>query len=889
MSNTMARRDFYRWITSLNHTDLDDVDKRLLQLLVDKFDIIAPLSTARGSRPKKIGELIESELLKYEPQIPSIATIDDDMSKMCRQVTKFEVGPFRGFSKKETFAFDKKYVLMYGPNGSGKSSFCEGFEYALLDSIEEAESKRVDLSTYCKNAQTNRMAKPIIYGLTTCQTSEKIESNQDFYRFNFVEKNRIDGFARISATAPKEQQSRIATLFGLDAFNDFVNGFTDALHGNHLMLENQKQIEFNKRNQSYETSKIRIKEIDAEIAQLKDKKTILISEFTSKEISTLDDLRVFLTGEDGMKGIIGELLKEKLSVIPQNIVSDIVVKINDLVSELEKDVQILEERMIQYEEYATDVSFKDLFTAIEQLSNDVAVDKGICPACRTQVDKVVTNPFDFARSEISKMSKLADVQTEIEQSSQLLVRNVQSINKLLNHLKEIQVQLQFKKIAIPLFIEEPYSGIKSAGSLCKVFKLETNKIKRLMPELQEIENEIIKYNDTLQKRREKKSSIEADLQKYQKCKETQDEIVTLRKKANQEKVEIQKSIKVFEEKNKTELDEIEKINKLIELNIKSVQSYAKLITKLKEFREYLPLSLASGLSEKACEYYNIINSHDPEFECLKELNLPTSAGGSITLCFMNESTSYDALYILSEGHIKILGISILMSKIANDNLGFIIFDDIVNAIDDDHRDGIAELLINSDDLKNRQHIITSHGELFISKLEQKLGTSRAAKEVIKYRFNPSDTVDERGVKFTIGNTGNYILLAKQYYSENALKDAAARCRQAIESITERLWKKMSNTMNLSLNVLVRNPGSRPDLFSVVDGLIKALLKISGSEELIEDLKSLKENYSWNLLNKGTHEQGDLPEFERTDIKVLIEVVEKIDKAVSSINLEIKTK
>ena len=61
------------------------------------------------------------------------------------------------------------------------------------------------------------------------------------------------------------------------------------------------------------------------------------------------------------------------------------------------------------------------------------------------------------------------------------------------------------------------------------------------------------------------------------------------------------------------------------------------------------------------------------------------------ITFADGSTS-EALQVLSEGHIKILGLSILLAKAVHDNLNFIIFDDIVNAIDDDHRNGVADLL-----------------------------------------------------------------------------------------------------------------------------------------------------------------------------------------------------
>ena len=33
---------------------------------------------------------------------------------------------------------------------------------------------------------------------------------------DFIEKNRIDGFARIAATTAKDQLNRISTLFGMD-------------------------------------------------------------------------------------------------------------------------------------------------------------------------------------------------------------------------------------------------------------------------------------------------------------------------------------------------------------------------------------------------------------------------------------------------------------------------------------------------------------------------------------------------------------------------------------------------------------------------------------------------------------------------------------------------
>jgi hypothetical protein len=248
----------------------------------------------------------------------------------------------------------------------------------------------------------------------------------------------------------------------------------------------------------------------------------------------------------------------------------------------------------------------------------------------------------------------------------------------------------------------------------------------------------------------------------------------------------------------------------------------------------------------------------------------------IIIRFHGDTKEHDALLILSEGHIKILGLSLLLSKVVNEDLGFIIFDDIVNAIDDEHRDGIAELLLKSPDLKDRQYIITCHGEMFVSKLEHKLGASTAGKDVKSYRFIPLDVNEGRGVKISIGNSKHYLLLARKSLENDARKDVASRCRQAIESISEQLWNKLGKKLNVNLTVKMRSPGSRPELSSVIDSLIKELQGISGLNELQADLKQLKGKYFWSLMNKGTHEQGDLPELERKDVVDLLTLVEKIE-------------
>ena len=111
---------------------------------------------------------------------------------------QLEVGPFRGFMRQETFDLSHDITLVYGANGTGKSSFCEALEVAMLGSISEAQAKRVDQRTYCNNARLRRHIAPVLSS-TAAGEAQAVQPDEAEYRFCFIEKNRLDDFARIAA------------------------------------------------------------------------------------------------------------------------------------------------------------------------------------------------------------------------------------------------------------------------------------------------------------------------------------------------------------------------------------------------------------------------------------------------------------------------------------------------------------------------------------------------------------------------------------------------------------------------------------------------------------------------------------------------------------------
>ena len=880
--NDSIKKDFIKWIRTLDVSSLLETDKKLINILIDNFDTLVPLGTNNGLRAKKLAELIQQQKDSISADFPEL-TLESDISKeIIEKIVEFVVGPFRGFSFNENINLNNNFVFLYGPNGSGKSSFCEGLEYALLGYIWEANAKRIDLEKYMQNSITKKFELPVAYFKASDGTKKPIQKNQEVYQFAFVEKNRIDGFARITAVSLGEQKDRIATLFGLDTFNDFVDNFTDNFQ-NYLQTNTPLKDDFSLKSQNYEQNKLRLKEIEKELSENTTELMSLIKDVGDNSVVDKDSLKLFLLGSDGGSGIINQLQVQKATVIPKdidlNIINDHILSIETLhksIKELKNDIE-------SFLSLYSNVKFKELFNAINAIENDNETDKTICPACKTPISNTVTDPFVNARLELQKLKELSDLQECIPINAREIsqqTRNIrQSTSQITAILKNLESAIVFSSIT-----EVEYINIESIPTWLNVLSSEIEIIINEISKYNMLKQLCEKYNKDLSAQRTKQLNIDDEIQKYNTFNEGSIKISTMENKLLIEQQNITLTIKQFEEENKETLEQITNEQKTIEINQKYIESYSKLIKLLKRYRDALPVLFSSGLAEKAKEYYNVINSHDPEFDKIVDLIFPVKAGEKIMIQFSGSSEKYDALYILSEGHIKVLGLSILLAKIITQNLKIIIFDDIVNAIDDDHKSGIVDLLIGHTDMIDRQLILTCHGDLFINKLEHKLGSSRASKEVIRYRFYPMDSIPIRTIKISTGNAKHYLLQAKECLDKDDRKEAAFKCRQATESISQSLWKKLGNELNINLSVLMRTPTSEPDLFSVVNALIKEVEKIDKDSDLLKLLKELKEKYPWSLLNKGTHEQENLPEFDRTDITNLITIVSNIEKLVASFKL-----
>jgi energy-coupling factor transporter ATP-binding protein EcfA2 len=300
----------------------------------------------------------------------------------------------------------------------------------------------------------------------------------------------------------------------------------------------------------------------------------------------------------------------------------------------------------------------------------------------------------------------------------------------------------------------------------------------------------------------------------------------------------------------------------------------------------LPAQLIQGLADQARDLYNAFNRSDHDHDKLNGLWLPVTENGKIEIEFVgNLGARYDALVILSEGHVRCLGLAILLAKNIEQHCPVVIFDDVVNAIDDEHRDGIWRTFFEDGRLDGKQVILTSHAEEFLLRIQQEIGAARAG-EIQRYKFLPRGGGNELQVD-TAPATKNYVLLAHQALEGDEKRDALRHARPAIESLTDQLWTWMGRRGDGRLELKLPGPRSPWELNNKCLKLRGALNRmvaqhpnVAGTVVAMDALLGVNGNsIEWGYLNSGTHDMQRDHEFDGATVRTVVQAVVALDEAV----------
>lgn len=875
----MIREEYLHFLQTFNVDTTSINAKKIANIILDNLEELTQLSTHQGQRIRRIIALAQPQWNEVRTEITVTGLANSDDHQRIKQLKHMVVGPFRGFSRAEEFHLDSQCVLIYGPNGTGKSSFCEALEYSLLGSVSEAETKRFrDQVEYLKNAHVNQFTPPHIIAKDENEDDIIVEPNPSKHRFCFVEKNRIDNFSRIAAQAPSKQTELISTLFGLEAFTDFVRNFTTEINERYIDIQGEKT-----------------KSLAQKRHELSSAEQIKINNFAELETITHEELALTQRYKNNFSFnlMVNEILGtvDSLGAIPQleqDLQTSIPLKSNLTTSALDILINNIgvnfNQLNIQQQElglYSQQVSFKKLYEAVIQIQPSSPES---CPACRTPLNQVTINPYQNSQDELKKLQHLAEIQKRIQDIQQIIGQY------LFNLAQMVSTCLHFLPISNQLAIYQIPNGIQPSvtwwNSLLQPLVDGFTPYQHIQAQVKQLEN-TDHLTDQVQVIRNAK---QAELHKLREFERQITVLQTRRNTATNAITQANLLITNFNTENEQLINEVALEEYILQKNRAIVMGYTEFVTKINAHCNLLPSQLVADLGETIATLYNAFNRYDPIHDQLASVQLPVTQSQKLLISFQTEPTKFfDALHILSEGHIRCIGLAILLAKNIKENCPILIFDDPVNAIDDEHRGAIRETLFNDSYFEQTQIILAIHGEEFFNNTHQILGKQKAAASE-SYIFS-SQNPDKHIYVHSLQRPKNYVLVAKELYSRGEYRDALMSSRRALEHLCNRTWfhyGKHSDRNDSSISVSRRSPDQPWDLRILAENLKTKINASRGNipnkTEILSALTSLLgpsgTSPCWRYLNKGTHGEDDLPEFDQHIVGIIVASLEQLDSAIS---------
>ncbi|MBV6887961.1 AAA family ATPase [Xanthomonas campestris pv. spermacoces] len=867
------RSEYHRFLAHLAQRQVHDDVRRLAHLVLEHLQTLAEVGTARRGRSTRLAPLAIAHLAQAPVAYQGDAHGPEAGPELGR-LHQLEVGPFRGFMRQETFDLSHDITLVYGANGTGKSSFCEALEVAMLGSISEAQVKRVDQRTYCDNARLRRHVAPVL-STRAAEQALAVQPDEAEYRFCFIEKNRLDDFARIAARTPGDQRQLIATLFGVDQFSDFVRGFNPTLDQD-LMLAGVQAAQLAQQRLQLANSEQTIAAYPQKIATIEGMEQALAQRMPPD--ATYQGCVEWLLGTPQQQGRL-PYVQAQLVAVPPVVHGVTQARLQGLLDEAYRFQGLWQAATEQLAARAGDVPYAKLYEAVLALADGATA----CPACGTGLAAVAQDPFAKARAGLEQLAKLAALQ---QQEAGLRTQLGEAVRMLWEEMRRVlsaaaaACPAQLQAAALPLLPPAATGAWLGAWvdgdrhgwtALLQVAEF-VERADAQSREAHALRGAQARERDVLDQHR-----LEIERLK------------TLRATADQELATARQTVARFDEANRELIDAAAAEVPVVAHHQRIQAAYNSFLPEIQAYLAALPGLLLQGLGEQARNLYNAFNRADLPGDLLHALRLPVAENGKIEIEFAGEpGVHYDALVVFSEGHIKCLGLAILLAKNIAQECPVVIFDDVVNAIDDDHRDGIWRTFFEDGLLDDKQVILTSHAEEFLHRIQQELGARRAG-AIKRYKFLPHHGEHELRVD-SDPPTKNYVLLAQQALAKDEKREALRQARPALESLTDRLWTWLSRRGDGRLEIKLGGPRSPWELNNKCSKLKSAVARVAvqypGAQQAVDALTALLSvngaGIEWGYLNSGVHDAQRDHEFDRATVRRVVDAVTALDHALEAL-------
>ena len=862
--------EYHRFQAHLAHRHVHDDVRRFAYMVLDHLQALAEVGAARRGRSLRLAPLAIAHLAQI-PVDCNVDARDAEAGRTFGRLHQLEVGPFRGFMRQETFDLSHDITLVYGANGTGKSSFCEALELAMLGSISEAQAKRVDQRTYCNNARLRRHIAPTLLS-KAADDAQTVQPDEAEYRFCFIEKNRLDDFARIAARTPGEQRQLIATLFGVDQFSEFVRGFNPSLDQD-LMLVGVQAAQLSQRRLQLVTSEQTIAAYPQKIAVVEGQEQALAQRMSPG--ATYKACVDWILGTQQQQGRLS-YVQAQLDANPPAIHEVTTVRLEALLAEAYRFQGLWQALSAQLAARAGEVSYAKLYEAVLALADGATA----CPAFGTGLAAVAQDPFSRARLGLEQLAQLATLQ---QQEAGLRTQLSEAVRALWDEMRRVVAAAAIASPAelhaagLPLL--PPTAAGEWLGQWVDGDRRAWQVLLRIAKIIEDFDvqvREVHAQRRALAQERDRMLQHQLEIERLR----------TMRATADQDLAAAHQTVAHFDEVNRDLIQAVADEVPVVAHYQRIKVAYDGFLPEIQAYLTALPGELLQGLGEQARHLYNAFNRADPPGDLLHALWLPVAENGKIEVEFGGEpGVRYDALIVFSEGHIKCLGLAILLAKNIAQGCPVVIFDDVVNAIDDDHRDGVWRTFFEDGLLEGKQVILTSHAEEFLHRIQQELGVRRAA-AIKRYKFLPHRGEHELRVD-SDPPTKNYVLLAQQALAADEKREALRQARPALESLTDRLWTWLGRRGDGRIDIKLGGPRSPWELNNKCSKLRSAVDRIAtqhaGAPQAVAALAALLNvngaSIEWGYLNSGVHDSQRDHEFDRSIVRVVVESVAALDNAL----------
>lgn len=850
---SVVHDEYGRFLQWLRATGASEDTRRIAKLIQANLDGLIPTVHNGGQRAATLTPILRRDLAGTTPDVEASPDNVPVAPLPWRRLKKLTVGPFRGFRREEEFDLSKEVILFMGPNGSGKSSLCEGIEFALLGYVEEAAAKRIDdLPGYFNNFHEGTYVVPRLWSAGDGD-GEPVLPNPDLLRFTIVEKNRIEGFARLASRPPAQAGHLIASLFGLDGFNSFVGNFTRDLDSQ-LRLTTPKQTELDIRRAALEAA---IEKVNGNVATQQAVREEQEEIAGNYEVGLTFAQLLDRVGTDGRLQEINIALQEQIPAQSGVTIESLATVRKSLRNNL-KQLAISEANLVAR---AGEVAFLDLYRAVHALHEEHAE---ACPACETPLANARRDPFEKAAAGLDLLQDLAGLQ---EGQRQLKAGCAQFSRRLSDQLKVIHRFAHFEDpVVAPLLPwlqqeeeDDENVAVWTTGLINKYAWLAVLKQARALE----------KFDASIRHRLSSRLQLRAEAERLEVVKASVDEIRIRMQLHDTQVSDAQAKIDGFNEANAELIGDVGAEAATRELEVRIQDGYRNFLTYIREYRDGLPAGLLADLNETTKDLYNSFNPLDHAHDVLADVALPQRGGERIMVSFAGTpEQTHDALAVLSEGHLRCLGLAIVLAKNIKLGLPLLVFDDAVNAIDHDHRQGIRDTLFGDVRLRTKQMIITCHSNEFITQVQNGLAQGVSQLYVLKHHSG------DHQPRVKNGSDRHYLRRALERFEDGDERQAMTSARQVVEHLAAKIWQDLLKDGQelATVKLLYRNPKGEPELRNLVDqlatniatGLQQGRLPAEKWTIRHEGLNVLRGvpavSLAWAYLNKGVH-IDDVDDFE----------------------------